>query len=172
MSEPRVAFVTAGPDGLLCGDPTGDHVVLTPTGLEYRRRPGTDGAGAEFDWATIRSLEDDATASPARRPGRFAVLRSAVAESIGLQWEPTLASFTLTVEDDTDRLPLACDGYIGGGYWSGQLRAVREALELWRTEPDTRAALARPEWTLGELAAAAEGPDADVRDALRAAWAD
>ncbi len=166
MNVKRVAFATAVEGGLALGDPTGAHVVLSPTGVEYR----SGGAvSREIAWAGVRALDLDAPASRSRRPGGVSVLLGAAAESVGLEWTPGLAPVTVSVEVDDERHDLPCDGYIGPGYWARHLDALEAAAHVLVTHPAARRALERPQQSLEELSAVT-GSGHDARGRLAGTW--
>lgn len=168
-SAPRVAFATAAEDGVALGDPTGAHVLLTPDAIVHRR------GGAvriELDWRDVEALEVDASASRSRRPGGLAVLIGAAAASIGLDWGPGTAPVTVTVEDRDGSIDLACDGFIGHGYWAPHLVAVQAAAHALVEHPRTRAVLERPAAAVRDLGDAAGDAPGDVRRALVGRWGD
>ena len=171
MSDPveRVAFATAVDGGLALGDPTGAHVLVTPTGLEHRAAE-TAGPARAFAWADVHSVQVDAPTSRSRRPGALALLVGAAAETIGLSWTPSLAAFTVTVDDGDGDVPLECDGYIGPGYWGPHLEALTSGLHLLVAHPETRGVLADPSRALTDLDAAADAPPEEVARRLAEAW--
>lgn len=155
--ELRVACATARPDGLSLGDPTGTHVRLGTLAVEHHCGVGRSPLRT-LAWDTVHGLTVDAPRSRWRRPGRAVAVTAMAAELVGLQWDAEIASVTVTATADTDDgrqdLELACDGYIGAGYWHKHLDALDAALHLLATHPRSRQAFTDPVRALTDIDAA------------------
>lgn len=169
MRAARVGFATAHADGLALGDPSGTHVLLSQRKILY-----TTGRGevvSRFDWRDVEALELDAKASAWHHPGRTSLILGAIADSMGLDWGPSVADLTVIVTHGLDRHSLDCAGYIGSGYWEHHLHVLRQAALVLVEHPSARKRLAEPERMVNDMLSLYRRNGHNLRETLTGLWA-
>lgn len=191
MSRPRrVGYVVAEGDALVLGQPGTRALRLTVDGVARTElgypETGADPAVREewrVPWAQVRSLSVEAPISSKRKPGLWPMLGAFVEAAVAGAGDPRTAEVVVRLEldggpSDADAdvdgaggaaREVACDGYVGKGYWRGDATAIAALLALLVAEPQARAQLDRPERLLEVLAevGAANPSDEEALATLR-----